>query len=119
MKIYSFGPEVGRSLTDFGSRKAQITPVVKTETATSLVCIRLDAGGVVGYHPAATNQLLLVVAGEGWVWGATAERTAIIAGEAAFWTTSEFHETGTDQGMMAVVIEGDDVDPTRLLQERT
>ena len=118
MKIYSFEPEGGRALTEFGSQNATITRVIKMQNAAHVVCIRLEADGIVGYHPTEANQLFLVVAGQGWVRGSTSNRLAIHAGEAAFWLAGESHEAGTADGMMAIVIEGEDIDPTDFLQER-
>jgi hypothetical protein len=33
----------------------------------------------------------------------------IEAGQAAFWERGDYHEAGTDRGMVAIVVEGDDL----------
>lgn len=53
------------------------------------------------------SQLLLIVDGEGYVCGANKEKVKIGAGQAVFWEKGEFHETSTEKGLMAIVIESD------------
>jgi quercetin dioxygenase-like cupin family protein len=68
-------------------------------------CMRLPPGGLVGLHQASGPQLLAIVEGEGWIRGKDAARTAISAGDAVFWEAGEWHETGSESGMVALVIE--------------
>ena len=67
--------------------------------------MRLAAGGLVGLHQASGPQLLAVVEGEGWIRSNDAGRTAISAGDAVFWDAGEWHETGSEAGLVALVIE--------------
>jgi hypothetical protein len=53
--------------------------------------------------------LLCVVTGEGWVSGPDGNRIPIAVGRAAFWGRGEEHETGTDTGLTAIVLEGQDL----------
>jgi hypothetical protein len=62
-------------------------------------------------------QLFLVLAGEGWVRGAESDRIQIEPGQAAFWTTGEWHESGSETGMTAVVIESPALDPSQFMVE--
>lgn len=79
--------------------------------------MRLEPGGLVGMHPASTPQLLAVVEGEGWIRGEAGPQTPIPAGGAVFWSEGEMHETGTESGLTAIVVEtralvdGDDLGP--------
>jgi quercetin dioxygenase-like cupin family protein len=75
-----------------------------------VVVIEIAAGGRVGRHPAATRQLFVVVRGRGWVSGADGERRAITAGEAVLWDPGEEHESGSDDGMTALVVEAESID---------
>ena len=68
-----------------------------------------------GAHQATTRQLFLVTRGAGWVRGPEPERTAIVADQAAFWESGEEHESGSETGMVALVIEGDTLDPDQFL----
>jgi hypothetical protein len=91
-----------------GSRFVQV-PLTSPEGGVRAACFHLPPGGVVGRHEAATCQLLCVVAGEGWVSGPDGGRVPVAAGRAAFWGRGEAHEVGTEAGLTAVVLEGDDL----------
>ena len=67
----------------------------------------------------AADQLFVVVQGSGWVRGEEAERTVIEPGTAAFWTAEEWHESGSETGMMAIVVEGNALEMSKLLVERS
>jgi quercetin dioxygenase-like cupin family protein len=74
------------------------------------VVIELEAGGIVGRHPAASAQLFVVVGGSGWVSGADGLRIQISAGEAVLWEPGEEHESGSDEGMTVLVVEAEAID---------
>ena len=74
------------------------------------VVIEIGAGGVVGRHPAGASQLFVVVRGSGWVSGGDGERQPIEAGEAVAWDPGEEHESGSDDGMTAIVVEAKSLD---------
>jgi quercetin dioxygenase-like cupin family protein len=117
MRIYDFGAADGRPITQFGSERVTITGIVRVAGGDVQVgCMHLSPGGRVGAHQATTHQLLLVVRGEGWVRGPELERTPIMADQAAFWEPGEEHESGSDTGMVALVIEGDTLDPDQFMR---
>ena len=69
-------------------------------------CMRLDPGGSVGYHQATTPQLFAVVEGSGWISsGQERRRLPISSGGAVVWATGEWHEVGTEHGLVAIVVE--------------
>ena len=72
-----------------------------------VVVIGVEAGGVVGRHPAAGAQLFVVVHGAGWVSGGDGEREPIKAGKAVVWEPGEKHESGSDEGMTVLVVEAE------------
>jgi quercetin dioxygenase-like cupin family protein len=74
------------------------------------VVIEIAPGGVVGRHPTASAQLFVVVRGSGWVSGADGLRIQISAGEAVLWEPGEEHESGSDEGMTALVVEAEQID---------
>jgi quercetin dioxygenase-like cupin family protein len=74
------------------------------------VVIEIGPGGVVGRHPAVFAQLFTVVRGSGWVSGADGLRKVISAGEAVLWEQGEEHESGSDEGMTALVVEAEQID---------
>jgi hypothetical protein len=123
MRIYRFDAEAGRRISHFDSdfvmtRIAHITGDRKGIADFFIGCMHIGAGGIVGYHQAATPQLFLVVAGIGWVRGEEETRRPIAPFEAAFWQHGEWHEAGSEAGMTVFVIEGERVDPARFLPER-
>jgi quercetin dioxygenase-like cupin family protein len=75
-----------------------------------VVCIRLGPGGLLPRHPAASDQLFVVVQGEGWASGDDAGEQPISAGTAVFWPAGEEHETRTDIGLTAIVVEAEQLD---------
>lgn len=105
MRVFSFAPEVGRHIDGFGSNFS-ISRLAHLD-GLHIGCMWLPAGGLVGYHPAATYQLFTVVEGEGWVRGEDEERASIHSGEAALWSPGEGHAAGTDTGMTVIVVETD------------
>ena len=90
-----------------------------TEKPARIGFMYLDPGGVIGYHQATVPQLLLVVSGEGWVLGKEGDKQRIVQGEAAFWEYGEGHETSTETGLTAMVIECEELEPSRFLKEIT
>jgi mannose-6-phosphate isomerase-like protein (cupin superfamily) len=75
-----------------------------------VVVIEIGAGGRVGRHPTAAQQLFAVVRGSGWVAGGDGGREDITAGQAVLWETGEEHQSGSDEGMTALVVESDSID---------
>lgn len=117
MRLYSFGAEQGHAVTHFGSERLTITGIIRVaDGSLQIGCMRLERGGRVGAHQATTRQLFLVVRGAGWVRGPEGEHTPIAADQAAFWEPGEEHEAGSESGMVALVIEGDTLDPDQFLR---
>ncbi|MGU3647064.1 hypothetical protein ACLBXX_19065 [Microbacterium sp. C23T] len=74
------------------------------------IIVRLDAGGRIGRHPAVRAQLLIPLAGHALVSGdAAAAPVEIRPGEAVLWDGGESHETTTQNGLTAVILEGDEI----------
>jgi len=111
MKVFAFGRDVAKALSAHDSRQAAVSRVARIEGRVQIGVIHLGPGGTVGRHPAVVNQLFMVVAGEGWVAGADGQRVAVGPGRAAFWEAGEDHASGTDSGLIAVVVEAKDLDP--------
>jgi quercetin dioxygenase-like cupin family protein len=72
-----------------------------------LVVVQLAPGGVVGRHPAQGRQLLAVLLGEAIVSGSYGDPVVIGPGQAAIWEPYEEHETRSETGLTALVVEGD------------
>ncbi|MEO5887209.1 MAG: cupin [Anaerolineales bacterium] len=117
MKIYRFDAEVGKSIDHYDSSGFVISKVARLFDDALVNCAHLTANGVIGYHQATIPQLFLVVQGEGWVRGETPDRTPIKAGQATYWEKGEWHESGTETGMTAIIIEGINIDPAKLMPQ--
>jgi quercetin dioxygenase-like cupin family protein len=114
MRLIELGPARGRPVDAFGSEGLTIAPLTEplaTGAAVQAACFRLGPGGRIGRHPASVRQLLAVVEGAGWVSGADGKRRPLAAGEAVCWDAGEGHETGTETGLTAIVLEGPGVRP--------
>lgn len=117
MRLFRFDAPVGKDLTQHHSANVAISPILRTAGSVQVACMHVQAKGVIGAHPAVKPQLFLVVEGEGWVRGEADQRIPLAAGQAAFWQAGEHHESGSNNGMTALVIEGDDLDPDQYLTE--
>jgi quercetin dioxygenase-like cupin family protein len=74
---------------------------------------RLAANGRLRRHPATLPQILAVLEGSGRVSGSDGEFQPIGPGEAVFWLAGEEHETETDTGLTALILEADGLQPWR------
>lgn len=111
MELYSFDIETTRPINQFESINASITHLTGTIDEGFVVCIRVEPNGIIGRHPTVYNQLFLVVEGEGQVSGSDGVWHDISAGQAAFWSPGESHETRSKTGLTAIVIEGAELQP--------
>jgi hypothetical protein len=73
---------------------------------TFLAHLSVEAGGVIGTHPATGSQLFLLLTGSGWVAGPDGVRVPLTAGQGARWAAGELHTSGTDTGFTALALEG-------------
>ncbi len=111
MKIFRFDPEVGKSIEQYKSSGFIISRVAHLSGEAFVNCAYLSPQGSIGYHQATLAQLFLVMQGEGWVRGEAPDRISIQTGQAVFWGEGEWHESGTETGMIAIIIESANFDP--------
>ncbi|MBU5466169.1 cupin domain-containing protein [Virgibacillus sp. MSJ-26] len=116
MEFYKFSKEVGTNVSKFNSNFI-MSRLIQTNQPTNIGCVHLEEHGNVGYHQAETPQLLLVVDGEGCVRREKGEYFKIHPGEAVFWEKDEWHETKSDKGLTAIVIEGVELDPSEFMSK--
>ncbi|WP_078596446.1 cupin [Evansella clarkii] len=114
MKLFRFDKEAGRSVTHYNSNFI-LSRILKTETSAQISCLHLDSDGIIGLHKAVVPQLLLVVAGEGWVRSDEAPKVKVQTGDAVYWEKGEGHETFTNTGLTAIVIESENLNPTAFM----
>jgi GrpB-like predicted nucleotidyltransferase (UPF0157 family) len=106
VRLFRFDDEVSIPISEPGSC-FRIGPLIGTGSNVRVEVVHLPADGMIGRHAASAPQLFAVVAGHGWVRGEEGDRRDIRAGYAALWEAGEDHEAGTDEGLMAVCIEGE------------
>lgn len=113
MKLYRFDKEsaTARVIDRFGSKEFTVGHILRSSKGAHVVCAYLGPSGVIGRHPTTANQLLLVVVGSGTVSGGDEVERPIMAGEAAMWEPGESHETRTDEGLTAIIVEAAEIDP--------
>ena len=95
-------------------RAVTVVPLTSPLSAGSPVqaaIFRVGPGGGLARHPASVPQILAVLEGGGEVSGPDGTFAAITAGEAVFWREGEEHETRTESGLTALIIEGTGIEP--------
>jgi quercetin dioxygenase-like cupin family protein len=106
VRILSLEAFPGRPIDAHGSKGFTVGAFGLTADA-HLVVVRLKAGGVIGRHPAQGRQVLAVLVGDAIVSGSYGDPVAIGPGQAAVWEPYEEHETRSETGLTALVVEGD------------
>ncbi|WP_211655419.1 cupin domain-containing protein [Planococcus alpniumensis] len=110
MELFKFDKNNGKQISKFNSDFI-MSRITQTAQPAHIGCMHLGGDGVVGYHQAVSPQLLLIVSGEGLVRGEQEEYFKVETGDAVFWNKGEWHETKTDTGLMAIVIESEKLSP--------
>ncbi|CAN7573123.1 cupin domain-containing protein [Rossellomorea sp. LjRoot5] len=115
MKIHSFKQNTGKSIQQFNSQNVTIHPLLRPVEPFQIGYLYLEANSVLGMHPAMCDQLLMITSGRGWVRVEGGEKITVEPGMAVFWQEGEMHESGSDDGMTAIVAEGSSLAPERYL----
>jgi quercetin dioxygenase-like cupin family protein len=114
MRVLHLGAIPGHPIAQFDSHAFTVLPIA-TGGETHLVTARLGPGGVIGRHRAVGRQILVVLEGQAVVSGDAGGDTVLEPGQAALWEPGENHEARTNQGLLALIVEGDLViDPEAL-----
>jgi quercetin dioxygenase-like cupin family protein len=117
MEFFRFDKEVGRNITKFDSDFV-MSRIINTDKPVHIGCMHIEANGCIGYHQAVTPQLLLILNGEGLVRGETEEKFIVKSGDAVFWKKDEWHETITEKGLTAIVIESEELSPVSYMKPK-
>lgn len=110
MEIYTFNKDSGKRITKYNSDFI-MSRIIQTKEKVHIGCMHLDKNGVIGFHEAVVSQMLLITRGEGYVRGEKEEYIKVLPGDAVFWDKGEWHETKTDTGLTAIVIESEGLCP--------
>jgi quercetin dioxygenase-like cupin family protein len=114
VNIYRFDAGTARSIDQFNSHDVGITPILRMKEKGDFLhigCIHLQPDSVLGFHPAGCPQLFLVVSGSGWVRNDISGKVPVFKGQAVYWEEGEGHESGSETGMIAIVIEAPEMHP--------
>jgi quercetin dioxygenase-like cupin family protein len=114
MKFFKFNRESGKKITAFHSDFI-MSRIIQTNKAAHIGCMHLEENGLIGYHQAVVPQLLLVVSGEGFVRNDREEYIKVRSGDAVFWEKDEWHETKSEKGLTAIVIESEELNPAAFM----
>ncbi|PFM87871.1 cupin [Bacillus cereus] len=114
MKIFDCSEEVGKQITAFQSNFI-MSKILNHQGKIHIGAMHLKENGIIGYHEAVVSQLLLIVGGEGYVCGEDKEKVKVEAGQAVFWEKGEFHETSTENGLMGIVMEAEELEQSILM----
>ncbi|NWK70130.1 cupin [Bacillus paramycoides] len=114
MKIFDFSEKVGKHISAFQSNFI-MSKILNYQGNIHIGAMHLQENGIIGYHEAVVSQLLLIVQGEGFVCSADKEKVKVEAGQAVYWEKGELHETSTEKGLMAIVIESEDLEQAILM----
>lgn len=109
MKIFDFSEKVGKKISAFQSNFI-MSKILNHKGNVHIGAMHLRENGIIRYHEAVVSQLLLIVDGEGYVCGGDKENVKVEAGQAVFWEKGEFHETITEKGLLAIVIESEELE---------
>ena len=116
MERFSFAPEVAFVPQGDLLERVTVAPLTPPLSEGSLVqaaIFRFAPGGRLLRHPATHPQILAVLDGSGTVSGADGVEEPIGAGEAVYWEQGEEHETTSTEGLTALIVEGERLDPFR------
>ncbi|MFZ3579730.1 cupin [Virgibacillus sp. DJP39] len=117
MEFYKFDKYSGKAILKFNSDFI-MSRIIQTEKVTHIGCMHLEENGVIGYHQAVTPQLLLIMNGKGYVRGEPEEYFKVQLGDAIFWKKDEWHETKTDKGLTAIVVESEELNPSLFMSTK-
>jgi quercetin dioxygenase-like cupin family protein len=118
MKFYNFNKESGKQIRKFNSDFI-MTRIIQTNKNASIGCMHLGENGLIGFHKAVGPQLLLILNGEGLVSINQEEYYKVQPGDAVFWEKNEWHETKSENGLTAIVIESEELNPSAFMPSKT
>ena len=115
MEFYTFSKDAGRKIEAFQSDFV-MTRIIRTVQDAHIGCMYLGQNGIIGYHQATMPQLLLILNGGGHVRGEKEAYIEVRPGDAVFWEKGEWHETKSEQGLTAIVIESNELQPSKFMK---
>lgn len=115
MKIFRIESEKGFEIREHGSTNVFLSSVIDVDRSATIHWMRFDPRGSVGGRYLASPQIFLIVEGEGWVKSNNPEPIPVMVGDGVFWDTGEWHEAGSESGMVVILVESKLPDPASFL----
>lgn len=110
MKIIRLDQIEGKQIKQYGSENFIMRKIVMPNQPAHVGVIQLEANGVIGYHSAAVPQALIIIDGKGWVKTGSDDYVTVTAGDIVLWEKGEGHETKSESGLTAIIVESEDLD---------
>jgi quercetin dioxygenase-like cupin family protein len=107
MKFLKVIKDVKQPIERYDSKFAFYSRIARSAKSTSIGYMCIEPNGIVGLHEAPIPQLFLVVQGEGWVRVQNGSKVLVKMGEGVFFDRGELHESGTETGMISIILQSD------------
>jgi quercetin dioxygenase-like cupin family protein len=111
LRILEFGRDRAVPIEVYASRAAASVPLGSGRGEARVYALHFEPGGSIGRHRAGFGQLFVVVSGSGWVEGDDGTRKELAPGQAAWFARGEMHAKGSESGLMALMVQVDDLEP--------
>jgi hypothetical protein len=119
MRVIEFLPERAEPIALFNSVSARSIAIGDGLGEAHVYAIYLGPSGEIGRHRAGFDQLFLVVEGSAWAAGEDGVRSALAAGQGAYFATGEVHSKGSDEGASVLIIQVSRITPTAQATKRS
>ena len=111
MRILDLGRDRAAPVDAYASRGAASLTLGGGRGEAHVHALHFEAGGGIGRHRAGFGQLFVVLSGSGWVEGDDGAREQIGEGQAAWFARGEMHAKGSEEGLVALMIQVADLEP--------
>ena len=117
MRVINFGADVAEPIALFESVASSSVELGRGSGEVRVYCVHFDANAQIGVHPTGFCQLFLVVQGSGWAVGGDGRRVHLDAGQGVFFELGEIHSKGTESGMIAIMVQAPDLQPSDVVRQ--
>lgn len=98
-------------ISSYGSHDAFLQWAFKTESHTKINFLTLRPGGLIGYHKAPVNQIMIILNGVVECRSNSKSLRTFTENEILLWEEGEYHETLSENGAKVLIIEGSEILP--------
>jgi hypothetical protein len=112
MRVIEFTPDRAEPISLFESVASSAVALGHGSGEVHVYAVHFGKNSSIGAHPTGFCQLFLVVQGSGWAAGQDGRRVNLRVGQGVFFERGEMHSKGSDTGMIALMVQGTQIDPT-------